>query len=245
MTESEWLTSKHWFLLVLHLQRTCRVVQRKAGRRKLRLLACGCCRQVWNLLVQAQSREALEVVERFADGLASDEQRREAERSAGLVAMQFWQTSEELEGYECREARRHYSATAGVQRSAATEDLFKAVGDAVARVADIIGKYGEDTSGAEKWLDDMVTLVRDIFGNPFRPVTLKPPWKTPTILALATAAYENRILPAGTLEPARLAILADALEDAGCDNEDILNHLRQPGVHVRGCWVVDLILGKE
>ena len=61
---------------------------------------------------------------------------------------------------------------------------------------------------------------------------------------LATAAYEERILPAGTLDSDRLAVLADALEDAGCDNEDILSHLRGPGPHVRGCWVVDLLLGK-
>jgi hypothetical protein len=57
--------------------------------------------------------------------------------------------------------------------------------------------------------------------------------------ALATAASDNRILPAGTLEPARLAVLADALEEAGCDNADILNHLRNSGPHVRGCWAVD------
>jgi hypothetical protein len=65
------------------------------------------------------------------------------------------------------------------------------------------------------------------------------------VTALATAAYEERILPAGTFDPHRLAILADALEDTGCTNEQILGHLRGPGPHVRGCWVIDLILGKE
>lgn len=88
-------------------------------------------------------------------------------------------------------------------------------------------------------------LVREVFGNPFRPVNLDRAWKTPTILALAHAAYENRTLPARTLEPARLAVLADALEDAGCDNADILNHCRQPGEHVRGCWVLDLLTGRN
>ena len=58
------------------------------------------------------------------------------------------------------------------------------------------------------------------------------------------AAYEERELPAGTLDLARLAILADALEEAGCTNADILNHCRVPGVHVRGCWAVNLLLGK-
>src|SRR5262249_3621549 len=78
--------------------------------------------------------------------------------------------------------------------------------------------------------------TRDLFGNPLRPVTIDPAWQTPTALALAPAAYENRILPEGTLEPARLAILADALEEASCDNGELLNHCRQPGEHVRGCW---------
>jgi hypothetical protein len=88
-------------------------------------------------------------------------------------------------------------------------------------------------------------LARDIFGNPFRPASVEPEWITPTITNLATAAYDERVLPSGELDPARLAVLADALEEAGCDNADILSHLRSPGPHVRGCWVVDLLLGKE
>jgi hypothetical protein len=90
----------------------------------------------------------------------------------------------------------------------------------------------------------LADLIRDIFGNPFRPVTLTAAWQTPTVLALAQAADDDRTLPAETLDPARLAVLADALEEAGCDNADILSHCRQPGEHVRGCWVVDAILGK-
>ena len=88
-------------------------------------------------------------------------------------------------------------------------------------------------------------LIRDIFGNPFRPVPLNPAWQTPTILPVAQAAYDYWTLPAGMLELTRLAILADALEETGCDNADLLGHLRLPGPHVRGCWAVDLLLGKE
>jgi hypothetical protein len=65
------------------------------------------------------------------------------------------------------------------------------------------------------------------------------------LVALAQAAYDQRELPAGTLDPTRLAVLADALEEAGCDQADLLSHLRDPGPHVRGCWVIDLLLGKE
>jgi len=89
-------------------------------------------------------------------------------------------------------------------------------------------------------------LLRDTLGPfPFRPFLLSYAWRTPQVLALAQAAYDNRTLPAGTLEPARLAVLADALEEAGCNNPDLLGHLRGGGVHVRGCWVLDLLLGRE
>ena len=80
-------------------------------------------------------------------------------------------------------------------------------------------------------------LVREVFGNPFRLVTLDRAWLTSTVTALAQAIYDERAFD-------RLPILADALEDAGCGNQDILGHCRGPGPHVRGCWVVDLLLGK-
>jgi hypothetical protein len=82
------------------------------------------------------------------------------------------------------------------------------------------------------------TLLRDIFGNPFRPVAFSPQWRTDTAVALARQLYESRDFGA-------MPILADALQDAGCDSADVLGHCRGEGPHVRGCWVVDLVLGKE
>jgi hypothetical protein len=81
-------------------------------------------------------------------------------------------------------------------------------------------------------------LLRDVLGNPFCPVSPDPSWRTSTVVALAAGIYEERAFD-------RLPILADALQDAGCDNADILNHCRSDGPHVRGCWVVDLLLGKQ
>jgi hypothetical protein len=78
-------------------------------------------------------------------------------------------------------------------------------------------------------------FLHDIFGNPFRPVSINPAWLTSTVTNLAAAAYGERFLPSGELDHARLAVLADALEESGCDNADILNHLRGSGEHVRGC----------
>ena len=86
--------------------------------------------------------------------------------------------------------------------------------------------------------------ILDIFGNPFRPVALDSGWKSSTVLTLAQAAYDERALPSGHLDNARLGILSDALEEAGAAGE-ILAHLRSPGPHVRGCWAVDLVLGKN
>jgi hypothetical protein len=91
-------------------------------------------------------------------------------------------------------------------------------------------------------------LLRDLFGNPFRPAALDPAWLTwhdGTIPKIAQTVYDDRDLPSGHLDPHRLAALADALEDAGCTDQDILGHCRGPGPHVRGCWLIDVVLGKE
>ncbi|VTU02814.1 Uncharacterized protein (Fragment) OS=uncultured bacterium PE=4 SV=1 [Gemmataceae bacterium] len=106
---------------------------------------------------------------------------------------------------------------------------------------------------AEQAVDDTLRLVRavlgpipdwtlcrmaeDIFGNPFRVVAIDPQWLTSDVLALARGIYDERAFD-------RMPILADALQDAGCDSADVLDHCRGPGPHVRGCWVVDLVLGK-
>ncbi len=87
-------------------------------------------------------------------------------------------------------------------------------------------------------------LLREVFGNPFRRVTLAPQWRTRTVLSLAQAAYEEDGLPRTTLDPAHLAVLADALEEAGCGSPEVLEHLRGPGPHVRGCWALDLLIAK-
>jgi hypothetical protein len=94
--------------------------------------------------------------------------------------------------------------------------------------------------GGTAWRNErkvQAALVREVFGNPFRPVAPEPGWRTETVLGLARAAY------AGASEV--LPLLADALEKAGCDSAEVLAHCRGPGSHVRGCWVVDWLLGKE
>ncbi|WP_439625131.1 hypothetical protein [Gemmata sp.] len=81
-------------------------------------------------------------------------------------------------------------------------------------------------------------IIRDVVGNPFRSVAFSPELRTSTVVAIAQQMYESRDFGA-------MPILADALQDAGCDSDDILTHCRGPVPHVRGCWVVDLVLGKS
>ena len=99
-------------------------------------------------------------------------------------------------------------------------------------------EYEETTTDNNPVRRANAELVRDIFGNPFRLISFSSEWRTDTALSLSRTMYDTRDFSA-------MPILADALQDAGCDSDDILNHCRAGGVHVRGCWVVDLVLGKE
>jgi hypothetical protein len=83
-----------------------------------------------------------------------------------------------------------------------------------------------------------VAMLRDVLGNPFHPITLSPSWLTSTVVSLANQMYDSRDFSA-------MPILADALMDSGCDNETILTHCRGPGQHVRGCWAIDRLIGRE
>lgn len=96
----------------------------------------------------------------------------------------------------------------------------------------------DDEATAEAEARAALPLARDIFGNPFRPVAFDPRWRTTDVLGIAQGVYEDRAFD-------RLPLLADALMDAGCDDEQVLSHCRSEGPHVRGCFVVDMVLGKD
>jgi hypothetical protein len=91
---------------------------------------------------------------------------------------------------------------------------------------------------AELLREEYGRLLRDVLGNPAPPVVADPRWLTSTVVDLARVIYEQRDFE-------RLPVLADALMDAGCDSEELLAHCRSEGPHVRGCWVVDLLTGRE
>jgi hypothetical protein len=214
--------------------------------RKVRLFAVACSRRMWYLLNDVRLTTGVEVAERFADGLATQEELSvvsnslSTEDGIGFIMLpSVPQGAYEAVGWTISASRDLYlseavSAADWIRSARVGHDPLPVREQEQRRLS--LWKAEEHKQGY---------LLHCIFGNPFRPVTIDTVWQTSTVVALANAAYDNRNMPAGTLEPARLAVLADALEEAGCTDADILNHLRQPGEHVRGCWAVDLLLGKE
>ncbi len=191
--------------------------------RKLRLFAVACCRHIEHLLTDSRSRKALEVIERYVDGMARSTERRQASVHAGAVVG-------DLEGVIDGRFQAAWAA------SSAIDDVFDEPTDCC-EAAKVAAAASRSKSSEETY---QAALLRDVFGNPYRPLNLRPEWlvwASGTVVKMAKAIYDERAFD-------RLPILADALEDAGCDNADILAHLRGPGPHVRGCWVVDLILSK-
>jgi len=229
MTEAEWLACVEPGQMLDHLGGGW-------GERRERQFACGCLRRIWAVLPKKAHRDAIEVCERFLAGQAT----------AGRL----------------ERARR------------AADRTDRGLGDALADYAGLVtaslcapaGSFVTDgvledlaTIAADAWHDDarpwhvvyaaeqaaQCALLRDIVGNPFRPVAFDLAWATELVRSLAAGVVEARRLPEGTFDPERLAVLADALEDAGCADAAILSHLRDPGPHVRGCWVLTLLLGHD
>jgi hypothetical protein len=228
MTEQEWLDG-------IDPEPMLKTLGRKASDRKLRLFTSACCRRVWHLLADARSRTAVEVMERYADGAASEEERQAAQKAAQAV----WDPGEE---HEADLDNAPAWAADMLVRGEIIGDQWVFRGEAWASIVTESAQAGA-ARGVENQAQTL--LLRDIFGNPFRRASVKPAWQTPSVVSLAQAAYEERILPAGTLDPTRLAVLSDALEEVGCSNAQLLEHCRGPGPHVRGCWALDLILGKS
>jgi hypothetical protein len=212
----------------------------QASDRKLRLAGVACCHRIWDLLPEGLwGREAVEVAELFADGAACDERRNAAEQTATDYAEALCENTERWVGW-VRLPPKAWAAQAAVNAVDAGGYRSR-----LACLAAHGAKVRQGNAAGRTERHAQARLLRCIFGNPFRPVAVAPAWVTATVLGLAQAAYEEgRVLPSGQRDRARLAVLADALLDAGCDDEELVAHLRSGGPHVRGCRAVDTILGK-
>jgi len=237
MTEAEWLACDDLEPMLTFL------LHGKASDKKLRLFPCACCRRIWHLLHDDRSKKAVEASERYVDGTASLSE-----------LLRAYRESTEVRGNAAKSATLAADAASSADytvASAASAAAWAAV-DEEGLVKEIIekelGSGGEQRSW-DAWRQlakavvakEQASIFRDIFGDPFRPTLVKPSWlawNDGTIRKMAQVIYDARAFD-------RLPLLADALEDAGCTDADVLNHCRTPGEHVRGCWVVDLLLGKS
>jgi hypothetical protein len=245
MTEKEWLACTA-------LPPMLEFLQDMGGERKLQLFGLACCRRITVLFPDAVPQAILLTAERLADGSASREgliavARRLANAKAELVGgavecPPWWPIITAAFGSTERVAwladhathRVHFLANdrKAVIRAAAGDEM---------RAARESWEKAEAAAKQERIAQ--CHLLRDLL--PYHAKKCDFNLLTSEVASLARAAYEERALPSGEFDAARLAVLADALEEEGCDNTDILTHLRSPGPHVRGCWAVDLLLGKS
>ncbi len=219
-------------------------LQERASERKLRLFSCACGRSVWQWLAD-RSRTALEAAEHYADrsaflvehNIARENSLRAMEDASGdsesgELGHTKWHAADAV--VHCTELPLCWTSARDASQAARQAEschLFES--DPVNDGIDVPYPEPEAVDGAAH-----TALLRDIFGDPYRPVTIDPRWLTSTVVDLATAIYDERAF-------ARMPVLADALMDAGCNNEELIAHCRSADPHVRGCWVVDLLLGKN
>jgi hypothetical protein len=257
MDEAEWLACTDPEAML-------RFLRGRASARKLRLFACACAGTVEHLMKHERSRQALRVARRFADGQASEGELNAARKSARdaerederLVpspsASYIVNSAYRLGLVAAFEAARSAADAAWVpSRHDGVDFAVRSAGEA--RDALFYQKVSATGGSGETALfyayenerpaleQAQCLLLRDIVGNPFRPVVLEPAWlgwEGGTVVRLAQAIYEGKVFE-------RLAYLGDALEEAGCANAEVLGHCRSEGGHVRGCWVVDALMGKK
>lgn len=269
MTEDEWLACEDPIAMIEFLRGSpvgedrvswgrnsheIHLPQRRHDRR-FRLFNCLCCRRIWDHIPEPANHAAVIAVEELLEGRMSPD-----DAWAAFVASSAVENTEAGKrterGYWVVKylGRGFYKMTAGASALLISSSVI-CLSDA---------EYGTEARSAFggcyyagsgvflspfRWPLPMpaivkaecsyqVAVLRDIFGNPFRPAAFFPEWRTGTALSLARQMYESRDFSA-------MPVLADALQDAGCDNVEVLDHCRQPAEHVRGCWVVDLLLGKE
>jgi hypothetical protein len=212
----------------------------RVSERKARLFACGCCRRIWPVLNDL-ARQAVELAERFADGEASEADSRRAEEPLqAFVDGRVWQGNDTW----ADDAHPYYGVLAAMYAVTYYDDYYHGVlhgaGFVPQQAAFAVGR-GDAASTEQRCASEkarQADLVRCVFGSPFRPPRFDPAWRTPAAVALARRAYESR-------DFAALADLADVIQGAGCEDEELLGHCRGPGPHVRGCWVTDLVLTRE
>ncbi len=238
MTEAEWLRSQDPHAMLAWLRDNDRLTERKA-----RLFCVAVCRRIWPLLADERLRLAVEVAEAYSDGSATADELRAAEETAasgigpgdyaGRAAL-CCTIREDGDAYDFADVPGY--AMSQAIRMAIDAVAYPSPGFAEA----VLVRSAESAAHA--------ALLRDLFGDPSEPPlsldTALLAWRGGLIPQLVKAAHDDRKLPEGTLDPARLAVLCDALEEAGADAGRV-EHLRGTEPHYRGCHAIDAILGRQ
>lgn len=210
------LCEEHW-LAAANPEEMAAFLGEVGSRRRWQLFACACCYRILPLLLDERSRAAVSLADRQAEGLATPDEVADALQDAQAVVTGIWQPGHDpalasaafAAGYALSSPRRAFVHAARAAREEPAERLAQC------------------------------RLLRELFGNPFRPFFLEPEWRTPAVLAIASHVYQHEAF-------AELPVLADALEDSGCLDEQLLDHCRTtPAGHIRGCWAVDAVLAKD
>jgi hypothetical protein len=250
MTEQEWLDSSDPVPMLVF-------VLNKASRRKLQLFACACCRCIWKLL-DDESRAALEAEESLASGSHDALWRLPARTrfldvnltqpiptgpvdvrgfggTADQLLMNILALGHQLLHNQAPSLQQHARRVVRFALNGAILEVVDGVA-AIIRASEAGEQQQKDA--VQKQSREQVCLLREILGNPFRESTVAAAWLTADVLMLARGISEERAFE-------RLPILADALQEAGCDDQDILEHCRNGGPHHPACWVMDLIFRRE
>ena len=238
MTESEWLLSRD-------AQKLTKFLPQPLSRRKCLLAVCGYGRRIETHIPYPSIVSQLAITEEAADGTCTVDNSAVAvpDKLGRLTPRPTMNTPE----YSISISLLYSFTFASLVKPYIGTGTYQNLRTAVTNIASPdSGNFSNDlATHTATWLEfyksqeiSQADIIRDIFGNPFHPTPLNPSWLTSTVIALANGIYDEKAFD-------RMPILADALMDGDCDSEEILNHCRQPGEHVRGCWVIDLLLSKQ
>lgn len=228
MTEGEWLACENPIT-------TMRSMATRPGVRKWRLLSCAICRLLWEQLDSNGSRDDVILAERFSDALVTRKDFAAARTSARRRFRDLPSQSEEYPAHAVLHA---------LLDEKSVDEIGAIAWGAASCVLSAVSTLPNSKARYVATLAAVRLLIDEVMGNPFRPARSSGRLDRET-LAIAEGAYGSPEPTSGHLDNARLAVLSDSLEDAGCSDDAILTHLRSPGPHVRGCWALDWLLGKS
>ena len=224
--------------------------------RQFRLFACACCRRIWDRIPAACNRDAVAAVEDYLDGRLSGQALERAFVASSAVEYRedgsrrsepgYWIVKDLGRGFYKMTAAASALLIASQVICMADEEYGREAGHVFnscfyAAAGVFLSRFHWPLplpTAVEAECAAQAALLRCLFGNPVRSVTIEPRWRTANVVDLAHAIYQGN-----EFSPSQMAVLADALLDAGAAGE-LAEHCRNDGPHIKGCWVVDLILGK-